>query len=110
MGLQRTGSNSKNSKQRESQGKAGSLHLIFPHRGHGINDSEGYTRPTAIGDEEWQELRKFRSDLPFTIAKLEDGVAVRLDPVPLFGKNIIHSDFRLTGGDCRNRLNGRRRI
>ena len=61
--------------------------MIFPHRGHGINDSEGYTRPTAISDEEWQELRKFRSDLPFTIAKLEDGFALlRPDPVPLFGK------------------------
>lgn len=60
----------------QDNGEAGSLHLIFPWRDHGDDKSEAYDRPAAISDDEWQELRKFQSDLPFTVAKLEDGFSL----------------------------------
>ena len=56
----------------KDNGRAGSLHLIFPRGGHRDVNSKAYNGPAALSDNEWKKLRKFQDDLPFTVAKLED--------------------------------------
>lgn len=57
-------------------GRAGSLHLIFPPKGHTEYDVDVPTRPLGYSDEEYEELDTFEDSLPFTIAKLEGGLAL----------------------------------
>lgn len=65
-----------------SCGAAESLHLVCPRQQRRHNFAERFHLRPALDTEQEKELQKFRQDLPFTFAKVEDNLALLEGDIP----------------------------